>query len=226
MPLQIPHALPLPDPPRASTLIEVPIARLQPTQLCIGLAEVNHRIADFAAASSTQRRNYLRRKPVPLVRNRAGALWMVDRHHRLSALQRVDAQATAFGYLVLNVATTSRQQTLQELQRRGWLYLHDKRGKGPWPPDVLPQALDRLQDDLYRSLVWKLKREGLIAASPLVPFHEFRWAAWLRRHVLPAFHSLYLDPALHAARRLVCSPAAAALANAMEQQVSTGSRNS
>ena len=28
--------------------------------------------------------------------------------------------------------------------------------------------------------MWKLKREKRIAAQPLIPFHEFRWGAWLR----------------------------------------------
>ena len=218
MPLQLPLSLPLPQLPKAVSLIEVPVARLQPTQMCIGLAELNHRIADFAEASPSRRRHYLRRKPVPLVRNGAGALWMVDRHHRLSALQRVDSQATAFGYVVLDLATTDRRQTLRALRQRGWLYLHDMRGQGPWSPELLPQRLEKLQDDRYRSLVWKLKREDLMTTSPLIPFHEFHWAAWLRRHSLPAFHSLYLDPVLPAARRLVCSADAAALARAMKRQ--------
>jgi hypothetical protein len=28
-----------------------------------------------------------------------------------------------------------------------------------------------LQDDPYRSLVWKLKKEGRIEPAPLIPFH-------------------------------------------------------
>ncbi len=212
MPLQRPGFTPLPAPPPASPLLEVPVAQLRPTQMCVGLAEVRHRIPDFTGESLKERRPYLKRKPVPLVRNGAGRLWMVDRHHRLCALLQVDPEATAFGYVVLEVATTDHRLTLQALQQRGWLYLYNRHGQGPWPPERLPHQLKSLQDDAYRSLVWRLKQEGYIAAEPLVPFHEFRWGAWLRRCSLPAFHSLYLDPALPMARQLVCSRAASVLA--------------
>lgn len=211
MPLQPSRFSPLPKPPRAAELLEVAVAELRPTQMCVGLAEVQHRVRDFTGEPLKQRRSYLRRKPVPLVLNGAGHLWMVDRHHRLRALLQVDGGATAFGYVVLELATRDDHLTLQELQQRGWLYLYNRRGDGPLPPEALPQQLTRLQDDAYRSLVWRLKREGYIGGAPLVPFHEFRWGAWLRGCDLPPFHSLYLAPALPAARRLVCSRAAAAL---------------
>ena len=68
------------------------------------------------------------------------------------------------------------------------------------------------QDDPYRSLVWKLKREGVIDRAPLIPFHEFRWAAWLRRKALPPFNSQQLEPALPAARAYARSAAASRMA--------------
>jgi hypothetical protein len=40
-------------------------------------------------------------------------------------------------------------------------------------------------------------------AQPTLPFHEFRWGAWLRQQPLPPFSSIELDPALPAARELV-----------------------
>ena len=212
MPLRLPESAPLPSPSRAAALLEVPVARLRPTQMCVGLAEVRQRVREFKDESLKERRAYLKRKPVPLVRNGAGHLWMVDRHHRLRALLQMDPEATAFGYVVLEVAATENRLTLQTLRQRGWLYLYNRRGHGPFPPEHLPQQVSTLQDDAYRSLVWRLKREGYIAAAPLAPFHEFRWGAWLRRCSLPAFHSLYLEPALPTARRLVCSPAASVLA--------------
>jgi hypothetical protein len=188
------------------------VARLQPTQLCIGLAEVRSRQVDFSADSQSQRQRYLRGKPVPLVRSAEGRHWMVDRHHRLRALVELEPQAEAFGYVVLDLASADRAHVLHELQQRGWLYLYDGRGLGPLPPSALPERLLDLQDDPYRSLVWKLKKEGWIDPAPLIPFHEFRWGAWLRRRPLPPFSSARLEPALPVARALVRSRAAAHLA--------------
>lgn len=212
MALRLPPFQPLPPPPPGQPLLEVPVAALQPTQLCVGLAEVRSRQSDFRAENRSERRHYLGSKPVPLVRSAAGEVWMVDRHHRLRALLELLPEATAFGYVALEVPSHDRAEVLAALHRRGWLYLHDGRGLGPLPPTALPASLLGLEDDPYRSLVWKLKREGVVEAAPLIPFHEFRWGAWLRSRALPPFTSACLDPALPAARALARSRAASHLA--------------
>ncbi|MFN5221318.1 MAG: ParB-like protein [Cyanobacteriota bacterium] len=212
MSLHLPPYQPLPPPSRDQSLLQGAIAALRPTQMCIGLAEVRSRQVDFSDETAEQRLRYLQSKPVPLVRNRAGELWMVDRHHRLRGLVEMDPSAVAYGYLVLEVDSEERGQVLEALQQRGWLYLYDGRGLGPLPPVALPDRLLGLQDDPYRSLVWKLKKESMIEPAPLIPFHEFRWGAWLRSRSLPPFSSGQLEPALPAARALVRSSAASHLA--------------
>jgi hypothetical protein len=212
MSLRLPPYQPLPPPSDRAALLEVAVAELQPTQLCVGLAEVRSRQVDFSQESAQERRRYLGRKPVPLVRNPEGQLWMVDRHHRLRALVEMEPEARAFGYVVHESSASSRVAVLAELEQRGWLYLYDGRGQGPLAPTDLPTRLSGLQDDPYRSLVWKLKKESLIEAAPLIPFHEFRWGAWLRTRSLPPFTSSQLEPARPAARALVRSAAASALA--------------
>jgi len=212
MALRLPPYQPLPPPGPDQELLELPIASLQPTQLCVGLAEVSSRIADFSADNPAQQRDYLASKSVPLVRSRSGAVWMVDRHHRLRALIAIQPEAIAFGYVALQVDSDDRAAVLAELHQRGWLYLYDGRGLGPFNPADLPANLLGLQDDPYRSLVWKLKKDKVIEAAPLIPFHEFRWGAWLRSRTLPPFSSQRLEPALPAARALARSSAAAHLA--------------
>ncbi|MFM9109174.1 MAG: ParB-like protein [Prochlorococcaceae cyanobacterium] len=212
MALRLPPYQALPPPASSTALVELPVASLRPTQLCVGLAEVRSRQRDFADETAEQRRRYLAGKPVPLVRGASGQHWMVDRHHRLRALLEMDPGAIAFGYVVLEVAAEEPQPVLEALQQRGWLYLYDGRGLGPLHPAVLPPSLLGLQDDPYRSLVWKLKKEKVIQPAPLIPFHEFRWGAWLRSRSLPPFSSERMDPALPAARALARSRAASHLA--------------
>jgi len=213
MALRLPPFQTLPAPPAdGGGLLEVPLAELQPTQLCVGMAEIRSRQLDFAKDDPQERRRYLRRKPTPLVRSASGELWMVDRHHRLRALLELDPEATAFGYVALQLEVRDRDQVLAQLHSRGWLYLYDGRGLGPLAPAALPHSLRGTQDDPYRSLVWKLKREGVVAPAPLIPFHEFRWGAWLRSRTLPPFSSDRLEPALPAARALARSSAASHMA--------------
>ena len=54
MALRLPPYQPLPPPGPDQELLELPIASLQPTQLCVGLAEVSSRIADFSADNPAQ----------------------------------------------------------------------------------------------------------------------------------------------------------------------------
>lgn len=212
VPLQLPAFEPIPEAGKGTQLLEVPIARLRPTQWCVGLAEVWARQQDFAKESREERLSALKQKPVPLVRSAAGDLWMVDRHHRLSGLLGLDPHASAWGYVIAEPAVSDSQEVLSFLDAKGWLYLVDGRGNGPRLPTELPESLLDLDDDPYRSLVWKLKKEGLIKPQPHIPYHEFRWGAWLRRRPLPPFSSRSLEPALAPARRLVCSPAASDMA--------------
>ncbi|MCT0200261.1 chromosome partitioning protein ParB [Synechococcus sp. CS-1325] len=194
-----------PLPPPGGELIELPLSCLQPTQLCLGLAEVEARTCDFRLESPQSLRRYLRNRPVPIAVSSAGEHWMIDRHHRLRALLDVAPQTTVFCSVVLELEGASQSYCLEELNRRGWLYLIDRDGQGPYPPERLPRHLAELQDDPYRSLVWKLKQEGLIRPQPSVPFLEFHWGAWLRRQPLPPFSSRNLEPALQEARMLVRS---------------------
>ena len=64
--------------------------------MCVGMAEVRSRQRDFLNDSDEDRQRYLRTKPVPLVRNLDGDLWMVDRHHRLRALLEMDPGLTTY----------------------------------------------------------------------------------------------------------------------------------
>ena len=191
--------------------MEVPVRNLRPTQWCVGLAEVWARQNDFATETRSERLDYLRGKPVPLVRGSSGDLWMVDRHHRLRALLEIDPQAITPGYLIADQVGNDLQDVLAFLQRHGWLYLYDGRGCGPREATDLPPSLLELEDDPYRSLVWKLKKEGAIKPEPQIPYHEFRWGAWLRSRPLPPFSSRQLEPALQPSKRLVCSASASGM---------------
>ena len=210
--LRLPAYKAIPGPGKANTLMEVSVGNLRPTQWCVGLAEVRARQNDFATETRRERLDYLHGKPVPLVRGSSGDLWMVDRHHRLRALLEIDPQATTPGYLIADQVGTDLQDVLAFLQGQGWLYLYDGRGCGPRAAADLPPSLLELEDDPYRSLVWKLKKEGFIKPQAQIPYHEFRWGAWLRSRPLPPFSSRRLDPALVPSRKLVCSQAASHLA--------------
>ena len=93
MSLRLPPYRALPAPKAGQPLMQVPLNRLRPTQMCVGMAEVRSRQVDFSEETAEQRLRYLQMKPVPLVQNGSGQLWMVDRHHRLRGLIEIDPPA-------------------------------------------------------------------------------------------------------------------------------------
>ncbi len=192
-------------------LFEVNLVDLHPTQMCIGYAEISARKKQFSNLDLKNRLKYLRSKPIPIIKNQNNELWILDRHHRLRALIELDKKSKAYGYLLEEIKTTEQTKVLQFLNERGWLYLHDSRGIGPHAYNLLPKTLLDMKDDPYRSLIWKLKKEGFISPEPLIPYHEFHWSRWLRTRSLPPFNSNHLYPALTIARKIVSSKAASHL---------------
>ncbi len=198
----------IPNPELNQNIFKVKIKDLKPTQICVGFAEVWNRIKEFSEETTEERLSYLQQKPVPIVKNLNDDLWMLDRHHRLSALINIDEESEAYCYIVATINTSYYLESLDFLKKKGWLYLYNSKGIGPQPPESLPQKLSDMEDDPYRSLVWKLKEQGYIQRKRFIPYHEFRWSAWLRTRSLPPFNSVNLNPALTTARRLVSSQAA------------------
>ena len=203
-------AIPLPE--KSTKLIEVPVCNLHPTQWCIGLAEVISRQNKLCHQTKKERLNYLKYKPVPLVRSANGESWMIDRHHLLYSLLGIDPDSTTWGYVIAKLPFSDRLMVLEYLKKQGWLYLYNSRGNGPLPSKELPNSLLELEDDPYRSLVWRLKKEGLIKPQRHIPYHEFHWASWLRLRSLPPFSSYKLEPAFIPAKRLVCARSASNMA--------------
>ena len=192
-------------------IFKVFVKDLLPTQMCLGLSEVWSRQNDFSRQSSQKIHDYFKNKPIPIVSNNRNDLWILDRHHRLRAILELDKDAEAYGYQVATIDSHETNESLNFLAQQGWLYLYDDRGKGPYSPQSLPQNLLKMRDDPYRSLVWKLKKEGFISPASLIPYHEFHWANWLRKKPLPPFNSKNLSPALSIARKLACSHGASHL---------------
>ena len=202
----------IPKPSYDQKIFKLALKDLKPSQFCVGYSEVLARKKEFLNEKYKKRIEYLLSKPTPIVTDKKNNLWMLDRHHRLRALMEIDNNAKGFGYIVAKLKTEDTSEVLKYMLNQGWLYLYDSRGNGPRPSNLLPKNLLEMTDDPFRSLVWKLKKEGFITSQPLIPYNEFQWSRWLRKRPLPPFNSSNLSPALSIAKSLVCSQAASHLA--------------
>jgi hypothetical protein len=156
------------------------IADLHPTQITLGLREVANKRLRWRAR--LRRLNSLGAPSLiaPVVRGRDGRLYLVDRHHLLRAVQLEGLEAV-FVRPIADFSKLSTKGFWETLDGRGWCHPYDEGGQRRAFSEI-PDAVDRLVDDPYRSLASALRRLGGFEKTP-APFSEFAWADYLRQRV-------------------------------------------
>ena len=181
------------------------ITDLRPTQLTLGLREVERRADEIRALEPRKRGEYAAKRVVPCVRAAHGQLFLIDRHHMCRALLDV-------GIAVVHVDILCETPKMDEdefwtfMDLRGWVHPFDNAGQRC---DVarLPLRIAEMTDDPYRALAGFLRRDKGFKKED-TPFEEFIWADFLRRRVeLPLLFTDY-DGAKAKALTLAQSPAA------------------
>ncbi len=186
----------------------VRIGDLFPTQMTVGLREVDIKRKRWRERDSDDAAEFLRSHPVPVVVGPEKRYFIVDRHHLIRALQ--DEGVTN---VFISVLASKSELTIDEFWRAleldGWAHPFDKDGK--WcRHENIPKSISVLTDDPYRSLAGALKRVGAYFKDK-APFSEFRWADYLRTQIERGIVESDFDRAFAIALKLATSKEAAAL---------------
>ena len=125
---------------------------------------------------------YLRAKPVPVVRGPNGKLFLIDHHHLSRALIEL-GHPVAFGFIVADLIDREPQDFWSTMDRCKWVYPLKPDGT---PVDILandlPNSVVDMTDDPFRSLAGFVRRaEGFSKVER--PFVEFEWAKFFRDHL-------------------------------------------
>jgi len=186
------------------TACRVRVRDLRPTQFALGLREVDQRAARLARLEPAALDKYLAANPEPVVIAPGGLVFMIDHHHLARALIQNGVAET---HAVVEANLSRDADFWSTMQSRGWVYLCDASGRGPLRPDELPDSVDQLPDDPYRSLAGEVGRRHGFEASD-TPFVEFFWANFFRpRMTIGDDFAAAVEQALALAR----SPAACGL---------------
>ena len=156
------------------------ISDLRPTQMMVGLREVEQKRHEWRDHVAKHGRDYLARHMVPVVIGPRQRPWMIDNHHLFRALHDEGVEEV----LVHSIADRSMvpgRLFRTFLDNRNWLHPYDAKGHRQ-PVAQIPKHIGGLLDDPYRSLSGELRRRGGYAKDA-TPFSEFLWADFLRRHV-------------------------------------------
>ena len=158
----------------------VKISALRPTQMTVGLREVDRKRADWKARSERGRPTFLGQHMVPVVLGPNSVHYVIDHHHLVRALHEEGVNRVLVS-VVADVHYLKKSVFWTFMDNRNWLHPFDTEGSRH-PHDKLPKHIGAMKDDPYRSLAGELRRSGGYAKDA-TPYSEFLWADFLRHRV-------------------------------------------
>jgi len=161
-------------------LHECDVADLRPTQITVGMFEVEDKRKMLATLSKHERRDFLEAHAIPAVHGLNNQLYITDHHHLGRALfdDRFDS---AFFLVEADLSALDETSFWQHMQQQHWAHPIDASGKHR-DYACIPHHLEGLLDDPYRSLAGYVRNAGGYAKT-LTAFAEFLWADFFRTRI-------------------------------------------
>jgi len=168
---------------REPILRPVPIDELRPTQITVGMLEVQAKRKAWRAKAETEgdkAGEFLGNHMIPAVLGPRGRYYVID-HHHLSLALHEEGVKDVLVTTVADLSRLDRDSFWFVMDCHDWMHPFDAEGKRRGYEDI-PKSIKGLIDDPYRSLAGELRHLGGYAKDT-TPFSEFLWADFLRRRV-------------------------------------------
>jgi hypothetical protein len=159
---------------------EAAILEVRPTQLTIGVIEVEDKRKHLAALTPQQQRDFLQAHPMPAVIGPQGKLFITD-HHHLGRAAAAAGIASVFFEVEADLSAYVLDGFWKEMDRNLWVHPLDENGVRHHYSSI-PERIEQLVDDPYRSLAGYVRNAGGYDKTPTA-FAEFVWADFFRRSI-------------------------------------------
>jgi len=187
--------------PRDPIVEPIAIEGLRPTQMTVGMREVDDKRKRFQRQKPKKIGKYLGGHMIPVVCGPKQRYYIIDHHHLALALHKAGME-----HVLVTVISDLHQLELDAfwvfLDHHGWVYPYDANGRRRDFSDI-PKSVTGLKDDPFRSLAGELRRAGGFAKDA-TPYSEFLWADFLRQRlkakVVQMDFEAALEKALHMAK--------------------------
>jgi hypothetical protein len=184
------------------------VADLVPTQMTAGMREVEFKRRRWRERPSCEAAQFLNKLRVPVVLGPDARHYLIDRHHLALALHDEGISELAVS-VVADLSTLDIDEFWSSLESRNWTHPFDDDGQKRRYCEM-PDTIEDLKDDPFRSLAGAVKRAGGYAKDK-APFSEFRWADFLRPRIPRELVERNFGRALVLAIQIAQGPEAAAL---------------
>ncbi len=189
-------------------LHEVPLHRLRPTQITVGMIEVHDKRAQLLALKETEQQEFLTAHPIPAVWGPDGRLYITDHHHLGLAAEEAGVD-TGFFLVEEDFSKLAIADFWPRMQAANWVHAIDQNGARCTVQDI-PDHLDKLLDDPYRSLAAYVRNAGGYEKTAAA-YAEFQWADFFRPRIAICKTRTQLQQSLESAVKLATSSEAAHL---------------
>jgi hypothetical protein len=180
----------------------VEILSLRPTQMTIGIREVEAKRRRWREHPDRKKAEFLGAHLIPVVMGPKEECYIIDHHHLVLALHREGVERIVTT-VVADLSRLSRSEFWVFMDHRDWVHPYDSDGERRRYQDI-PKKITGMADDPYRSLAGELRLAGGYAKD-VTPFNEFLWADFLRHRVKHKLIKHNFAAALRQARRLAKS---------------------
>jgi len=165
---------------RDPILNPVPIAELRPTQITVGLREVEEKRGRLRERKSKKIGKFLGDHMIPVVKGPKGRFFVVDHHHLALALHH-EGVRDVLVTVIADLSGLAPDAFWIFLDHHAWVHPYDIDGRRRTYADI-PKSVIGLKDDPFRSLAGEIRRLGGFAKDT-TPFSEFLWADFFRRRI-------------------------------------------
>jgi hypothetical protein len=191
-----------------SKLHEVEIHRLRPTQITVGLIEVHDKRVKLEGMKNHEQRDFLAAHPIPAVWGPDGKLYITDHHHLGRAASEAGVD-TGFFWIEGDFSDLPIAQFWPKMNDAKWVHPIDQHGQ-LCGFEAIPDHLEKLRDDPYRSLAGYVRNAGAYEKTPAA-FAEFQWADFFRPRVSIGPTRTDFNVSVATGVKLAATPAAAHL---------------
>jgi len=179
----------------------VAIESLRPTQIAVGMHEVEDKRKELRKRKPQKIGEFIGRHMIPVILGPKKRHYVIDHHHLALALHK-EGLRDVLVTVVSDLSALEPDAFWTVLDHRNWVFPYDANGRRRDFSD-LPKSVTQLKDDPYRSLAGALRGAGGYAKDA-TPFSEFLWADFLRprikRKAIQADFSTALKQALRFAK--------------------------
>lgn len=190
---------------REPVLEPIAIADLRPTQITVGMREVQEKRRQLRKRPPGKIGKFLGHHMIPVILGPKQRCYVVDHHHLSLALHK-EGLKDVLVTVMADLSALDADAFWTVLDHRSWVHPYDADGRRRTFRDI-PKSVGDLKDDPFRSLAGELRRAGGFAKDT-TPFSEFLWADFLRRRMKRRLVENDFGAALRQALALAESPEA------------------